>query len=66
MCVLVQLTVTYISGVSIFMVAAADGYIGLTEWTLIGPEAVTGTFRRQNRSLSLRWGHCGSAGQKTA
>jgi hypothetical protein len=46
MCVLVQLTVTYISGVSIFMVAAADGYIGLTEWTLIGPEAVTGTFRR--------------------
>jgi methionyl-tRNA formyltransferase len=28
------------------LVAAADGYIGLTEWSLIDPDAVTGTFRR--------------------
>jgi methionyl-tRNA formyltransferase len=28
------------------VVAAADGYIGLTEWSLINPEAVTGTLRR--------------------
>jgi hypothetical protein len=28
------------------MVAAADGFIGLTEWSLIDPSAVTGTLRR--------------------
>lgn len=28
------------------VVTAADGYIGLTEWSLIDPDAVTGTFRR--------------------
>ncbi|HVW68154.1 MAG TPA: formyltransferase family protein [Steroidobacteraceae bacterium] len=28
------------------VVAAADGYIGLTEWSLINPDAMTGTFRR--------------------
>ena len=28
------------------VVAAADGYIGLTEWSLINPEAMTGTLRR--------------------
>jgi methionyl-tRNA formyltransferase len=28
------------------VVSAADGYIGLTEWSLIDPDAVTGTFRR--------------------
>jgi methionyl-tRNA formyltransferase len=28
------------------VVAAADGYIGLTEWSLIDPDVVTGTFRR--------------------
>jgi hypothetical protein len=27
-------------------VAAADGFIGLMEWSLINPDAVTGTFRR--------------------
>lgn len=27
-------------------VAVADGYVGLTEWSLINPDAVTGTFRR--------------------
>jgi methionyl-tRNA formyltransferase len=27
-------------------VAVADGYVGLTEWSLINPEAVTGTLRR--------------------
>ena len=29
-----------------FVVAAADGYVGLTEWSLINPDAVTGTLRR--------------------
>jgi methionyl-tRNA formyltransferase len=28
------------------VITAADGYIGLTEWSLIDPDAVTGTFRR--------------------
>ena len=28
------------------VIAAADGYIGLTEWSLIDAAAVTGTLRR--------------------
>jgi methionyl-tRNA formyltransferase len=28
------------------VITASDGYIGLTEWSLIDPDAVTGTFRR--------------------
>ncbi|HUN26262.1 MAG TPA: formyltransferase family protein [Steroidobacteraceae bacterium] len=28
------------------VVAAADGFIGLTEWSLIDPDAITGTWRR--------------------
>lgn len=38
-------TMVYVNSLS-FVVAAADGYIGLTEWSLIKPDAVTGTFRR--------------------
>jgi methionyl-tRNA formyltransferase len=38
-------TVVYVNGLSL-VVAAADGYVGLTEWSLIDPEAVTGTIRR--------------------
>jgi methionyl-tRNA formyltransferase len=38
-------SVVYVNGLSL-VVAAADGYIGLTEWSLINPEAVTGTLRR--------------------
>jgi methionyl-tRNA formyltransferase len=29
-----------------FVVAVADGYVGLTEWSLINPDAVTGSIRR--------------------
>ena len=29
-----------------FVVAVADGYVGLTEWSLINPDVVTGTIRR--------------------
>src|SRR3984957_4323062 len=38
-------TVVHADSLSL-VVAAADGYIGLTEWSLIGPDAVTGTLRR--------------------
>jgi methionyl-tRNA formyltransferase len=38
-------TVVYVSNLS-FVVAAADGYVGLTEWSLINADAVTGTLRR--------------------
>jgi methionyl-tRNA formyltransferase len=38
-------TVVYANGLSL-VVAVADGFVALTEWTLLGPEAVTGTNRR--------------------
>jgi methionyl-tRNA formyltransferase len=38
-------TVVHVNSLSI-VVAVADGYIGLTQWTLINPDTVTGTFRR--------------------
>lgn len=38
-------TVVYINSLAI-VVAAADGFIGLTEWSLIAAEAVSGTLRR--------------------
>ena len=38
-------TVVHANSLSL-VVAAADGYIGLTEWSLIGPDVVTGTLRR--------------------
>jgi methionyl-tRNA formyltransferase len=38
-------TVIYVNGLSL-VVAAADGYIGLTEWSLIKADAVTGSLRR--------------------
>ena len=38
-------TVVYVNNLS-FVIAAADGYVGLTEWSLINPDAVTGTLRR--------------------
>jgi len=38
-------TVVHINSLSI-VVAVADGYIGLTQWTLINPDTITGTVRR--------------------
>ena len=38
-------TVAHVNSLSI-VVAVADGYVGLTEWTLINPDTVTGTIRR--------------------
>jgi methionyl-tRNA formyltransferase len=38
-------TVVHANSLSL-VVAVADGYVGLTEWSLINPEAVTGTLRR--------------------
>jgi methionyl-tRNA formyltransferase len=38
-------TVVYVNQLA-FVIAAADGYVGLTEWSLINPEATTGTLRR--------------------
>jgi methionyl-tRNA formyltransferase len=38
-------TVVYVNNLS-FVIAAADGYVGLTEWSLINADAVTGTLRR--------------------
>ena len=38
-------TVVHANSLSL-VVAVTDGYIGLTEWSLINPEAVTGTLRR--------------------
>jgi methionyl-tRNA formyltransferase len=38
-------SVVHVNSLSI-VVAVADGYIGLTQWTLINPDTVTGTFRR--------------------
>ena len=38
-------TVVHADSLSL-VVATADGYIGLTEWSLIGPDAVTGSLRR--------------------
>jgi methionyl-tRNA formyltransferase len=38
-------TVVYVNGLSL-VVAVADGFVGLTEWSLIKPDMVTGTFRR--------------------
>ena len=38
-------TVVHANSLSL-VVAAADGFIGLTEWSLINPDAVTGTLRR--------------------
>jgi methionyl-tRNA formyltransferase len=38
-------TVIHVNSLSL-VVAVADGYIGLTEWSLINPDAVTGTLRR--------------------
>ena len=37
--------VVYANGLSL-VVAVADGFVGLTEWSLIDADAVTGTFRR--------------------
>jgi methionyl-tRNA formyltransferase len=38
-------TVVHANSLSL-VVAVGDGYIGLTEWSLIDPDAVTGTLRR--------------------
>jgi methionyl-tRNA formyltransferase len=38
-------SVVYVNGLSL-VVAAADGYIGLTEWSLIQPDAVVGSLKR--------------------
>ncbi len=38
-------TVVYANSLAM-VIAAADGYIGLTEWSLLAPDAVTGTHRR--------------------
>ena len=38
-------TVVHVNSLSI-VIAVDDGYVGLTEWSLINPDAVTGTFRR--------------------
>ena len=38
-------TVAYVNHLS-FVIAAVDGYVGLTEWSLIHPDASTGTLRR--------------------
>jgi methionyl-tRNA formyltransferase len=38
-------TVVYVNGLSL-VVATVDGYVGLTEWSLIKPDAVTGSLRR--------------------
>jgi methionyl-tRNA formyltransferase len=38
-------TVVHANSLSL-VVAVADGYVGLTEWSLINPDAVTGTLRR--------------------
>jgi methionyl-tRNA formyltransferase len=38
-------TVVHANSLSL-VVAVADGYIGLTEWSLINPDSVTGTLRR--------------------
>jgi methionyl-tRNA formyltransferase len=38
-------TVVYANGLSL-VVAVADGFIALTEWSLLAPDAVTGTLRR--------------------
>ena len=38
-------TVVHANSLSLVL-AVADGYIGLTEWSLINPDAVTGTLRR--------------------
>ncbi len=38
-------TVVYVNGLSL-VVAVADGFVGLTEWSLIKPDMVTGTFHR--------------------
>jgi len=37
--------VAYVNGLSI-VVAVSDGYVGLTEWSLIKQDAVTGSLRR--------------------
>ena len=38
-------TVIYLNSLAM-VVSAADGFIGLTEWSVIDPNAVTGTLRR--------------------
>ena len=38
-------TVVYVNGLSI-VVAVSDGYVGLTEWSLVKQDAVTGSLRR--------------------
>jgi methionyl-tRNA formyltransferase len=38
-------TVVYTNGLSI-VVAVADGFVALTEWSLLAPDALTGTLRR--------------------
>jgi methionyl-tRNA formyltransferase len=38
-------TVVYINSLAM-VVAAADGFIALTQWSLIDPDTVTGTARR--------------------
>jgi methionyl-tRNA formyltransferase len=38
-------TVVHTNGLSL-VVAVADGYIGLTQWSLLNPDSVTGTARR--------------------
>ncbi|HTW74795.1 MAG TPA: formyltransferase family protein [Steroidobacteraceae bacterium] len=43
---LVPGTVVYANHLAM-VIAAADGYIGLTEWSLLAPDAVTGTPRRR-------------------
>lgn len=38
-------TVVYANGLSL-VIAVADGFVALTEWSLLGPDAVTGTLPR--------------------
>jgi methionyl-tRNA formyltransferase len=38
-------TVVYANGLSL-VIAVADGFVALTDWSLLRPDAVTGTFRR--------------------
>ena len=38
-------TVVYSNGLA-FVIAVSDGFVALTEWNLLGPDAVTGTYRR--------------------
>jgi len=57
-------TVVYANGLSL-VVAVADGFVALTEWSLLGPEGVTGTYRRRRplwRTVARRSGLAGILG----